>query len=117
MDLMDCMDFMKRWRSVAAIAFLLFATALQAQDHTILFSTADPGVSRAITNWGLDTTWTSSDNMRRGLTFMGTNNVTIIRVGFLANSPLTNIDISPTQKATLQSMASVAAMASPTVVW
>jgi Concanavalin A-like lectin/glucanases superfamily/Ricin-type beta-trefoil lectin domain-like len=90
---------------------------VRAQDHTVLFSTGDPGVSRAITNWGLDTTWTSADNMRRGLTFMGTNNVTIIRVGFLANSPLTNNDISPAQKATLQSVANVAAMARPGVVW
>src|SRR5437899_8509809 len=115
MDFMDYMDFMnqfapgKRLRSVAEIGLLFFATALQAQDHTMLFSTGDPGVSKAITNWGLDTTWTSSDNMQRGLIFMGTNKVTLVRVGFLANAPLTNNDISPAQKATLQSMANVAA--------
>src|SRR4051794_8013742 len=91
-----------RWAAVAAL--FAFATVIEAQDHTVLFSTSDPGVSRAITNWGLDTTWTSSDNVRRGLIFMGTNNVTMIRVGFLANAPLTNNDISPAQKATLQSM-------------
>jgi hypothetical protein len=55
--------------------------------------------------------------MRRGLVFMGTNNVTIIRVGFLANAPLTNNDISPAQKATLQGMANLVAMASPSVLW
>ncbi len=101
---------------ISIITVLALATAVQAQDHTIVFDTGDPGVSRAITNWGLDTTWTSSDNVRRGLTFMGTNNVTIIRVGFLANSPLTNNDISPAQKATLQSMANLVAMANPTVL-
>ena len=114
---MDYMDFMKRVRSVAEVAFLFFATTLHAQDHTVLFSTGDPGVSRAITNWGLDTTWTSSDNMQRGLIFMGTNKVTMVRVGFLANAPLTNNDISPAQKATLQSMANVPAMAGPNALW
>lgn len=101
---------------ISIISVLALATAVEAQDHTIVFNTGDPGVIRAITNWGLDTTWTSSDNVRRGLTFMGTNNVTIIRVGFLANSPLTNNDISPAQKTTLQSMANLVAMANPTVL-
>jgi hypothetical protein len=56
---MDHMDFMnrfapgKRFRSVAEIAFLFFAIALRAQDHTVLFSTGDPGVGKAITNSGL----------------------------------------------------------------
>src|SRR5215813_6356798 len=116
------MDFMKSlmptsWLRWVAATFFLFSNIVQAQDHTILFSTSDPGVSKTITNWGLDTTWTSSDNMQRGLIFMGTNNVTMVRVGFLANAPLTNNDISPAQKATLQSMANVAAMAGPNVLW
>jgi len=117
------MDFMKslfplswlRW--VAVFAFFLFSNIIQAQDHNILFNTSDPGVSKAITNWGLDTTWISSDNMLRGLIFMGTNKVTLVRVGFLANAPLTNNDISPAQKATLQSMANAAAMAGPNALW
>jgi hypothetical protein len=41
----------------------------------------------------------------------------MVRVGFLANSPLTNNDISLAQKATLQSMANVAAMAGPNALW
>lgn len=55
--------------------------------------------------------------MQRGLIFMGSNNVNVVRVGFLANAPLTNNDISPAQKATLQSMANVAAMAGPNALW
>jgi len=55
--------------------------------------------------------------MQRGLIFMGTNKVTMVRVGFLANAPLTNNDISPAQKATLQSMANVAAMAGANALW
>lgn len=101
----------------AALLILASYAPLHAQDHTIVFSTSDPGESAAITHWGLDTTWTSSDNMQRGLIFMGTNKVTMVRVGFLANAPLTNNDISPAQKATLQSMANVAAMAGTNVLW
>jgi hypothetical protein len=112
---MGACQFAARWQLI--LALLLFARIIQAQDHTILFSTSDPGLTRAITNWGLDTTWTSSDNMQRGLIFMGTNNVTMVRVGFLANAPLTNNDISPAQKATLQGMANVAAMAGPNALW
>jgi hypothetical protein len=107
------------WPSSAFV--FLFALDLvsqvRAQNHTIVFDTGAPGVNAAITNWGLDTTWASSDNMQRGLIFMGTNQVTIVRVGFLANAPLTNNDISPAQKATLQSMASLAAMAGTNAVW
>lgn len=96
---------------------LVLTGAARAQDHTILFSVTDPGVTAAITNWGLDTTWTSSDNMQRGLIFMGTNNVNVVRVGFLVNAPLTNNDISPAQKLTLQSMINVAAMAKSSALW
>ncbi len=105
------------WGAVAVLFALVLASPVRAQDHTLVFSTSDPGVSTAITNWGLDTTWVDSDNVQRGLIFMGTNNVNVVRVGFLANAPLTNNDISTAQKATLQSMASLAAMASTNAVW
>jgi hypothetical protein len=101
---------------LAAISIVLTGS-VHAQDHTVLFSVTDPGANRAITNWGLDTTWTDANNMQRGLIFMGTNNVNIVRVGFLANAPLTNNDISPSQKSTLQDMANLAHMASPNAQW
>jgi hypothetical protein len=102
---------------LVAVIMLLSAGLLRAQDHTIAFSTSDAGVSRAITNWGLDTCWISFDNMQRGLIFMGTNNVNLVRVGFLVDAPLTNGDISASQKPTLQSMANLAAMAPASARW
>jgi hypothetical protein len=104
-----------RWIGIVSLLFL--ADLANGQDHTVLFNTSDSGVSTAITNWGLDTSWNNVDNMRRGLIFMGTNNVNVVRVAFLANAPLTNNDISPSQKSDLQSMANTAAMASPTAKW
>jgi hypothetical protein len=90
---------------------LLIPGLLRAQDHTLVFSTSDPGVSKAITNWGLDVTWPSYDNMRRGMIFMGTNEVDMVRVAFLVNAPLTNGDLSLAQKAELSNMANLANMA------
>src|ERR1051326_4612118 len=102
---------------IAVVAFCAFAAAIPAQDHTILFNTSDPGVSRAVTNWGLDTGWASYDNMRRGLTFMGTNNVTLVQVVFEMNAPLTNNDISPAQKSDLANMVNLASMATSATRW
>lgn len=85
------------------------------------FNCNDPGVSKAITNWGLDVTWASADNMRRGLTFMGTNEVDLVRVAFLANAPVTNgvngNDLSAAQKADLSNMAGIANMAGANKPW
>src|SRR5689334_894964 len=85
------------WMSyrVALLFFLVLAPFVRAQDHTVLFSTSDVGVSTVMTNWGLDTCWPSFDNMQRGLFYMGTNNVTVARVGFTVDAPLTNNDVTP----------------------
>ena len=43
---------------LGVVAILLaLTTPLRAQDYTIAYSTTDPGVTRSITNWGLDTGW------------------------------------------------------------
>lgn len=100
--------------AVLSIVSFLYA---QAQDETILYSVTDPGVTAAITNWGLDTCWPSSDNMQRGLIFMGTNNVTIVRVGFFVDAPLTNNDVTPGDKSSMQTCANLAAMATAATRW
>ena len=99
------------------LAALGLAGPIRAQDHTILFSVSDAGINRAITNWGLDTAWPSFDNMQRGLIYMGTNNVNIVRVGAFMDSQLTNNDVSPGDKATMQSMGNLALMATAATKW
>ncbi|HZT22395.1 MAG TPA: LamG-like jellyroll fold domain-containing protein [Verrucomicrobiae bacterium] len=94
-----------------------FVGALDAQDHTIVFSSGDSGVSVAITNWGLDTCWPSFDNMQRGLIYMGTNNVTIVRVGFFVDAPLTNNDVTPADKSNMQTDINLARMATAATKW
>jgi hypothetical protein len=63
------------------------------EPHTLLFSTESPGEKKAITHWGLDTAWAVPDHLRRGMLYMGKDNVDIIRVSFPINEPLVNGDL------------------------
>jgi hypothetical protein len=104
--------------AVLVVSFeLVLANPVRAQDHTILFSPTDPGVTRSVTNWGLDTCWPSFDNMQRGLIYMGTNNVTIARVGFFVDAPLTNNDVTPSDKSSMQTCINLASMATAATKW
>ena len=96
------------------LSLLLTATA-HAQ-ITVNFSTADAGVKKAIPDWGLDTNWASSDNMRRGLSFMGSSNVTVIRVPAMVDKPVDGA-LTSAQKTHLQQCVDIAALASPTAKW
>jgi hypothetical protein len=88
-----------------------------AQVSTVLFSTSAPGVSRAITNWGVDTGATTSDDVQRTLIFMGTNAVNMVQVAFTMDEPLTNNDISTNDKPYLTNMVTLASMTSTNARW
>lgn len=97
----------------------LFCLLLAGTTHaqiTVNFSTSDPGVRKAIPNWGLDTNWASADNMKRGLNFMGTSNVNVIRVPAMVDQPVDGA-LTTAQKTHLQQCIDIAAMASPTAKW
>jgi hypothetical protein len=102
-------------RALLVLFPLVLAGPVHAQ-HTLNFSTSDPGVAKAIPNWGLDTNWASADNMRRGLSFMGTDNVNVIRVPAMMDKPLDS-GLTSDQEAHLQQCMDIAAMASPTAKW
>ena len=82
--------------TLATLALLLAGTA-SAQDRTVLFGSADAGVSKAITEWGLDTAWPSYDNMRRGVIYMGADQVDLVRVTFPMNAPVVNGQLTSAQ--------------------
>ena len=73
------------------------ATPTIAQDRTVLFGTADAGVSKAITEWGLDTAWPSYNNMRRGVIYMGQDQVDLVRVVFPMNAPVVGGNLTTAQ--------------------
>ncbi len=86
-------------------------TAAPAQDRTVIFDVSSSGVSKAITDWGLDTAWPSPDNMRRGIVYMGADQVDLVRVSFPVNAPLVNGELAPAQLAVLANRISIANLA------
>jgi hypothetical protein len=50
-------------------------------DRTVLFNVEDEGLHLPIL-WGLDTAWPSQENIRRGVAFMGAENIDVVRVSF-----------------------------------
>src|SRR5882724_6623337 len=98
-------------QALATLVGVVFPGLLLAQDHAVLFSTADPGVSKAITHWGVSVTWPSYDNTRRSLIFIRTNEVDFMHLEFLVNQPLTNGDLTAGQKTDLAAQTNLAILA------
>lgn len=103
--------------AISALFCFFSLDIIQAQDETVLFSPTAPGVTRAITNWGIDTGATSFDDVQRSLIFMGTNTVNMLQVAFAMDEPLTNGNISPLDEPYLADMVSLASMISPNARW
>lgn len=61
--------------------------AQQATDCIVPFRVSDEGVTREV-EWGADAAWISEENLLRCLTFMGEDNVSIIRLSFQPTSAL-----------------------------
>jgi len=74
-------------------------TAVRAQDRTVVFGTEDPGESKAITEWGLDTAWNDWNNLRRGAIFMGVDQVDYVRIAFPMDEQLVGGELSANNKA------------------
>ncbi|MGE0019314.1 MAG: RICIN domain-containing protein [Draconibacterium sp.] len=56
-------------------------------DRTVWYNIADSGIYKPI-NWGLDLAWLDEVNVRRGIAFMGKENVDVIRSSFMPTLPL-----------------------------
>ncbi len=94
------------------LALSLIPLITGAQDHTLVFSTNDPGISKSIDTWGMDTTWANPDNMRSGIANMGLDQIDVVRVGFMVNKPLGAGDVlDPALKSRQDDMRNVAALA------
>jgi hypothetical protein len=90
-----------------------FLVAQPAADRTVTFNTADEGVSTPII-WGLDLAWLSESNVRRGIAFMGIDNVDIIRASFQPTLPLINDDIQGSQITDLNKRLKIIDLTKPT---
>jgi hypothetical protein len=70
--------------------------AIAATDETLLYNVADSGVAKHML-FGLDTAWPSEENIKRGITYMGTDNIDIVRTSFQPTYPLINGDLQQKQ--------------------
>lgn len=70
--------------------------ALPAADRNVLFDISASGVATPII-WGLDTAWPSEENIRRGIAYMGADNVDIVRASFQPTYPLSDGDLQADQ--------------------
>ncbi len=66
-----------------------YFTAQSFSDHDVPFNISDTGESKPII-WGLDLAWLSEANFRRGIAFMGKDNVDIVRSSFTPTSAITD---------------------------
>ncbi len=63
--------------------------AYPISDRTVPFSISDSGVNKPII-WGLDLAWLSESNIRRGIAFMGADQIDVVRSSFMPTLPLVN---------------------------
>jgi hypothetical protein len=69
-------------------------------DRTVSFSVSDTGVYKPII-WGLDLAWLSEANIRRGIAFMGTDRVDLVRSSFTPTDSLVNGGLKAAELSTL----------------
>ena len=58
-------------------------------DRTVSYNLSASGVSKPI-EWGLDLAWLSDVNIRRGIAFMGSDRIDVVRSSFMPTNPLLN---------------------------
>jgi hypothetical protein len=81
-------------------------------DRTVFFNIADPGVAKPIT-WGLDLAWLSEVNIRRGIAFMGSDRVDLVRSSFTPTSALVNGELQATELSRLNERLNIIKLLKP----
>ena len=110
----------KPGESCCCIFMVLFAAAslpltLRAQ-NTVFFSPSDPGQTKSVAEWGVDTAWPSFDNVRQSIAHIGAANIDVVRLTFHPAYPLTpngdgSYSLSATAKGFIDNQLALAAMA------
>ena len=74
-------------RCAVLLGMLALASRAPAQDCTVRFNISDPGVSKAVPTWRLDTAWLNADKVHYGVIFIGQPQVDVIRFSFTGAWP------------------------------
>lgn len=90
---------------------------LPAPGHaqTVSFSFSAPGQTKAMTHWGADTAWPSSDNMRHCISHMGLSQVDVVRLNFFTDELVSGGQLGPNSRAQLDNQLALAATVGPNV--
>ena len=67
-------------------------------DEVLFYDVNATGIPKTML-WGLDTAWASEENFRRGMAFMGPENVDVVRVSYFTEKALVNGELDPAIKA------------------
>lgn len=90
-----------------------YMVAQPIADRTVTFNVKDNGVYLPI-NWGLDTAWPSEDNIRRGVAFMGADNIDVVRVSFQPTHALVDGELHSEQIKWINTRISLVNLTNPT---
>ena len=88
--------------------------ALPFTDRTVSFNLSDKGIKREV-KWGGDLAWFDENNLRRCVSFMGRDNVEVVRTSFQPTYPLIEGDLQQQQKDTLQARIHMLRWANPNI--
>jgi hypothetical protein len=94
LPLLCCASINVSAQSVISSSYNINASAVT--DRTVLYNLADSGTAKHIL-FGLDTAWPSAENIKRGITYMGKENIDIVRASFQPSHPLENNDLTQKQ--------------------
>jgi hypothetical protein len=93
----------------------LFLQAHKPAGTTISFSTTAPGIAMPI-RWGLDVAWLNEQNIRKGINFIGRENLSLARSSFQMNAPLDeDTYLTPSQQTMLRSRTQAIDIISPNI--
>jgi autotransporter-associated beta strand protein len=107
-------------KRLAPIVLIIWLTspipAIAGGSDAVNFITSDPGVTKSVATWGVDTAWPNSDNVRQSIANIGQSNVDEVRLTFDLAQPLVqNADgtfsLNATAKSEVDTQLSLASMA------
>ncbi|HPY78421.1 MAG TPA: hypothetical protein PLQ45_11285 [Anaerohalosphaeraceae bacterium] len=96
---------------IAGLVFCILTPYCIYAQNTLYFSVSDTGQTKAIAEWGADTCWPSTDNMRQCIIHMGADQIDVIRLNFFLHEALTNGQLGADSKAKINNQLNIAAMA------
>lgn len=93
----------------------LFLAPTSGAETIVPFSLSSPGIQLPV-RWGLDVAWLNEQNIRKGINFIGKENLSIARSSFQMNEPLVNdTELTTAQQAMLRNRTAAINLIGPNI--